>query len=171
MPRIACLTAVVVALFASACADLASPLDPDLDELEPGGEPVAISALEHPHSRFYSGITEQERIVVEDQVEWEQVWARLWRNTSPVPDTPPVDFAREFVIVAAMGTRPSGGYSIRVDEARAYAGHVTVHVVETSPGRGCVVTMAITAPVDVVKIPRTPLEVRFRTSKTVHECR
>jgi hypothetical protein len=170
MSRITRLTAAVLAVLAAACSEPSSSVDPSLDELEPGGEPVAVSRLEQQHPAHYSGITRQERIVVDDPVEWEQVWARLWQGSHPVPSVPPVDFGRELVVVAAMGGRPTGGYSIQVDQVRAYADHVTVHAVESSPDRGCVVTMAFTAPVDVVKIPRTALEIRFRTTRTVRDC-
>ena len=170
MSRITPLTAAVLAVLAAACAGLPSLGDPDLDELEPGGEPLAISRLEQQPPILYSGMGQAERTVVDDQMEWEQVWSRLWHNTQPRPYAPVVDFARELVIVAAMGARPTGGYTIQVDEARTYADHVTVHAIETSPGRTCVTTQAFTAPVDVVKIPRTSLPIRFRTTKRVHEC-
>ena len=126
--------------------------------------------LEQQHPIYHSGIGQAARIVVADRGEWERVWARMWHNHHPVPPVPAVDFDRELVIVAAMGARHTGGYSIRVDEARSYGDHVTIHAVETSPGRGCVTTQAFTAPVDVVKIPRTAAEIRFRTSPVVREC-
>ena len=69
-----------------------------------------------------------------------------------------------------MGSRSTGGYSIRVEEVRAYADHVTVHVVETSPSRRCITTQAYSSPAEAVKIPRTSLEIRFRTTQRVHEC-
>jgi KaiC/GvpD/RAD55 family RecA-like ATPase len=166
MPRITRLTAVVLAVLAAACSDSSSPLDPELDELEPGGAPVEVTRL-HARPAFYTGFSEPARLVVDDQVELEQVWARLGTR----PENPVVDFGRELVLVAAMGGRPTGGYSVRVEEVRAYADHVTVHVVETSPGRSCVTTQALTAPAEAVKIPRTSLEVRFRTTQSVHECR
>ena len=47
---------------------------------------------------------------------------------------------------------------------------MAVRVLETSPGSGCITLAAFTHPVDIVRLPRTPLPVRFHTVKTVHEC-
>lgn len=158
-----------LAVIAAACAEPGAPLEPDLDTLEPGGEPVAVTRMNQ-HPPDYAAIGQAERFVVDEPAQWEEVWGRLWNHHQPRPAAPAVDFGRELVIVAAMGWRATGGHSIRVDQARSYADHVTVHVRETAPGRGCVVTQATTAPVDVVKIPRTALEVRFRTTAVVRDC-
>ena len=167
MSRITRSSAAVLALLMAACAESASPLEPDLDELEPGGAPVAVTRLRERPS-FYTGYNEPGRLVVDDQVELDQAWSRL--GVYQPGGSPPVDFGRELVVVAAMGSRSTGGYSIRVEEVRAYADHVTVHVVETSPSRSCITTQAFTAPAEAVKIPRTSLEIRFRTTQRVHEC-
>lgn len=166
MPRIKRLIPVVLAALA-ACADL--PLiDAGLDERQ--GEPVAITRFEGYPPLHYSGFATRERIVVESQAEWEIVWRRLMGSRSSPPAAPAVDFDKEVVIVAAMGGRPTGGYSIRVDDAEARSDHVSVRVVESSPGRRCVVTMAATAPVDVVKLTSTGRPVRFRDVESVRDC-
>lgn len=166
MPRTNRLIPVVLAALA-ACSELPL-LNPGLDRNE--GEPVAITRFEGFVPAQNSTIATRERVVVENQAQWEIVWRRLWHNESSAPAAPAVDFTREVVVVAAMGGRPTGGYSIRVDQADARTDHVSVRVVETSPGRRCVVTMATTAPLDVVKLTRTGLPVRFQEVEAVRSC-
>lgn len=161
---------VTLAALLTACGELPfTTPGPERNEL--GGEPVQVTRLRADFPAYYSGLGEQARLVVKSQGEWEVVWRRMWSNHHPVPPAPPIDFDRELVLVAAMGSRATGGYAIRVTEAAALSDHVAVRVVETSPGGACVLTQAVTAPVDVVTLPRTPLPVRFRNEKAVHECR
>ena len=58
------------------------------------------------------------------------------------------------VLVAAMGSRNSGGFAIRIDSVRVANGTARAWVTERSPGSSCVVTGAITEPTDAVVIPR-----------------
>ena len=162
------LTVLLIATLAAGCAEL--PLvdpDPELGELV--GEPVQIIQLQEYFPRYDSGISEQARLVVTSQAEWEVAWGRVWHGHSPVPAAPAVDFDREVVLVAAMGARSSGGYHIQVTQAAAQADRVVVRVVESSPGRGCITTAAFSEPVDVVKLPRSPLPIVFQTMKVVNE--
>jgi hypothetical protein len=132
---------------------------------------VALVRFDAYFPAYNSGFGEPVRRVVDDAAEWEDAWRELWRSHNPVPPAPAVDFSREVVLLAAMGTRSSGGYSIHVEDAAAKGDHVTVRVIETSPGRACGVTAALTEPVDIVKLSRTPLPIRWETVKSVHDCR
>jgi hypothetical protein len=163
------LTVFMLAALAAGCAEL--PLtgsDSELEELV--GEPVQLIRLQEYFPLHDSGFGEQARLVVTSQAEWETAWRRVWHGHSPVPAAPAVDFEREVVLVAAMGGRSSGGYQIQVEKAAAQADRVVARVIETSPGKGCFTTAAFSEPVDVVKLPRTPLPIEFQTVKAVHEC-
>ena len=41
--------------------------------------------------------------VVRDPAAWQALWARLHVNASPTPALPAVDFAKDMLVVAAMG--------------------------------------------------------------------
>jgi hypothetical protein len=161
--------ALLLATLAAGCAELPS-IAPGLHHDELVGEPVPLVRLQDPFAIDYSGFEAPARVVVESPVEWEIVWRRIWRNHDPVPATPSIDFDREQVLFVAMGGRPTGGYSVRVTAAAAQGDRVAVRVVETSPGSGCVLTQATTAPIDIVKLPRTSKPIDFQTVKTVREC-
>jgi hypothetical protein len=71
-----------------------------------------------------------------------------------MPELPQVDFSREVVVVAALGQRPTGGFNILIESAAATRDGVTVSIRATAPGPGCGVTLALTQPVDIARMPR-----------------
>jgi len=107
---------------------------------------------------------------VSDAQQWAQAWSAIWRNHSPEPALPQIDFTQERVVVAALGQRNSGGYGILVESAAQHPDYVEVVVQKVSPGARCGTTAALTQPVDVARIPAGTLPVRFRERGTVQEC-
>ena len=136
------------------------------------GERVPIArfrAAPHPLA-FSSGVGEPARLVIRDEPLWRATWAAIWSPVEPQPAVPAVDFAREMVVVAARGGRPSGGYGIVVDSATLHGATLVVHVRATSPGPRCSVTGALTAPVDAARLPRHDGPVEFRERAEVTRC-
>jgi hypothetical protein len=108
----------------------------------------------------YSGIPEPRRVVIRDPAAWETLWDEA-RRVGSLPPAPSVDFTRDMVLVVAMGLRPTGGYRISVDAVYRAHGGVFVVVREISPGAGAMVTQVLTAPLDLVRVPRTDEAVTF----------
>jgi hypothetical protein len=122
-------------------------------------------------SEAVSGIDDRLREVIRDGEAWNAFWSAAMENRQPTPETPAVDFESEMVIVASMGRRGTGGYSIAIEDVtRDSEGDLTVVVRETAPGSNCFLIQAFTAPVTAVKVPRGEGEVTFleRTERT--EC-
>jgi len=118
-----------------------------------------------------SGISDRLRLVVRDRATWESLWQEIFARISPHPALPEVDFATDMVLVASMGSRPSGGYGILVDGAVEAADKTLIaEVTETAPGPDCVVTAATTAPVDAVVVPRHD-QVSFAERSETRRCR
>lgn len=131
-----------------------------------GGNPVAPAAgltrfREGDAFAQYSGLTDSVRAVIRDAGEWSRYWAIINRPFIPQPPEPAVDFSREAVIVASLGSRPTGGFTIRIDQVTADADRLVVSVVRTQPGAGCALAAVVTQPVDVVRIPTPSLPVVF----------
>lgn len=120
--------------------------------------------------RFQSGIEERERMVVRTDAEWRAVWTRLTSFLAPTPPVPAVDFTKDMIVLAAMGTRPSGGFGIHIREAAQDANAVYVVVEERSPGDDCVTIAVMTAPVAAVRVPRSDRPVRWIERTTVEPC-
>lgn len=156
------LFAVAALLLAGGCpSDGVSPNVPlEVTRITPSGAPVG-----------YSGLASPTRLAIFDAATFAETWGRAFANHDPKPALPQVDFAHEFVVVAAMGVQGTGGYAIEVSGAATDDVGVVVGVKLTVPGKGCVVTQASTQPTDIVKVKRPSsgtVRVSFeeQTSKT-----
>ncbi|HXD49661.1 MAG TPA: protease complex subunit PrcB family protein [Gemmatimonadaceae bacterium] len=118
----------------------------------------------------YSGIADSTSVVVRDSAAWRQLWTELTRPFVPPPPLPPIDFAREMVVVAALGARPTAGYDIVIEGAARDSAGLEVAVRRTSPGAGCPVLAVVTQPVDLARVPTLAVETRFRERTVVTPC-
>lgn len=109
-------------------------------------------------------------LVIRDEPSWQALWSRMNADRSPASPLPAVDFAKDTVLVAAAGTRPTGGFSVAITDAAESGGEVIVKATITSPGPGCIVTQALTSPVHVASIPRRDGPVKFQLKREVHNC-
>jgi hypothetical protein len=115
-----------------------------------------------------SGITVPQRLVVRDDASY----ARFWSSLGVGGERPAVDFTRDVVIGVAGGQRSTGGYSIAVEQVVRAGTSATVRVVETTPGPGCMMTQALTQPVDVVVVAAAAAETWSFTERRVEQgCR
>jgi len=137
------------------------------------GQPLGITRLRvEPFSLTYaSGLREPRRLVVRDASTWQQAWSSIWQRTSPEPPIPQVDFGREIVVVAAMGERLTGGFTILIDSALEGTSGVLIRIRSISPGLGCGTTLALTQPVDIARVPRRDGSVTFDERLETRECR
>ena len=133
----------LAALLAAACAGAAPAEGSD-------GEQRLQTVLAESHS----GLASARREVVRDASTWARLWAEIHEGGSPVPKPPAVDFAREMLVVVALGTRPSGGFSVAVQKVVVHGDTLDVSVIERCPAKDAMVTMALTQPVHVVRLPR-----------------
>jgi hypothetical protein len=159
--------ALLLIALASGVLGCTQPLAP-----EPLTTPVPVVRLRaEPYPlTFSSGLTQPQRLVIRDPAAWTEVWAAVWLRHSPLPELPQVDFAREMLVVVALGERPTGGYGILVDSAAAKPGGLTIWVRTISPGPGCAVTPAVSQPVDIARLPRSEGVVRFQDRSEEHAC-
>lgn len=116
-----------------------------------------------------SGIGERARWVIRDEAEWRAFWNAAMANRLPAPEMPEVDFSRDMVLAAALGTRSTGGHDIAIAEVRR-DDDLFARVVETSPGPTCMVTQALTAPVIAVRVERFEGEVTWLTETATRPC-
>lgn len=114
----------------------------------------------------FSAIQERQRKVITDEAEWKDWWTKHRANRVSPPqsqDRPEINFQNRIVLVATMGRKTTGGYSIEIKEVRPTDGTLQAYVAETSPPEGAMTIMALTAPFHVVSIPRPkpPFKVEF----------
>jgi uncharacterized membrane protein len=105
-----------------------------------------------------SGIVRPGRTIARDRMEWQALWAAHAGPAAPVPD---VDFAREMVVAAFAGERPSPGYAIEIADAREEGAALAIEIKEVPPPRGAVAAQVIVSPFHIVRMGRWNGEVRF----------
>jgi hypothetical protein len=142
------------------------------------GKPVAVSLLEYGPKRsgrripFLSGgISRRDRLVIRDGEQFNQLWKEI---AGPGPDKPPppqVDFSREMLIVAAMGQQPSSGYEIIIESACEVDNQLEVVVRSANYAKCGLQLGVVTAPVDIVRVPKTNLPVVFREAEVASGCK
>ena len=118
-----------------------------------------------------SGFEQPCRDVIKTAAEWQPVGEKLRRGREYAGPIPAPDFGRSMVIVAAMGTQSTGGYAIAIENVYRATGRLWVVVRETRPDPGGMTTQVLTAPVDVVSVPRSEEPVSFVAGKEAPGCR
>jgi hypothetical protein len=131
----------------------------------PGDPADAQQPFEPLVSESHSGLVERRREVVRDEAGWARLWDEIHSVVSPRPPLPPVDFARHMLVVVASGTRPSGGFSVKVQGVATRGDELEVAVLETCPAPGAMVTMGLTQPVEVVRLAKLSQPATFRETR------
>jgi hypothetical protein len=118
----------------------------------------------------HTGVTERRREVIRDEASWARLWAEIHAGFTPAPPLPPVDFSQHMLIAVALGTRPSGGFGIKVRSVTSRGESLEVAVLESCPAPGTMVTLSLTEPVEVVRAPRLAQTPTFRETRAA-SCR
>ena len=120
-------------------------------------------------SQSTSGYPEPAEEVIRDRRALEAVWRALHSGNQGA-ELPAVDFARSTLVLIAVGERSTGGHAIRVDRVTRKGDAAIVHYTVTRPGPGCMTTQVMTAPAELISIPRIGGEVRFQPTSVVEPC-
>ena len=133
----------------------AQPTPATAPTADASGAHVAVRDLA---SGGHSNATQPARLVLSTQAEYEAFW-RGTLNTGEAP--PAVDFSRERVVAALLGSKPNTCWSVRVTQAEREDGQVEVRVVTYAPGPGMMCGQAFTQPYHVVAIASVDEPVTF----------
>ena len=108
------------------------------------------------------------RQVVRDPIRWRRAWIHA-RSASTDSAPPAVDFSRQMVIIAGMGSVPSTGFELFIDSVVPIESETLVFVRSTSSG-SCPAGGMEARPVDIVRVPRTTAPVQFMEETEVRRC-
>jgi hypothetical protein len=109
----------------------------------------------------FSGLIEPIQKVLKTKADWEKLWAEHAANIRGNSKMPEVDWAKEMVIVAAMGRQRTGGYAIEITRVCPTAHRLQIFVKKKTPPPGAIVTQALTAPFHMVAVPKNDLKAEF----------
>jgi hypothetical protein len=139
---------------------------------QPSPSPVAVVRLRDGSVAFstYTGVRDSLRTVVRDSLLWRQLWERINQPFFPRPSLPLIDFSREMIVVAALGSRPSEGYDVVIERVEQDSTGIEVALRRATPAPGCPVAAVVTQPLDLARIPASDQPVRFRERTVVIPC-
>ncbi len=115
------------------------------------------------------GLGDPTRAVIRDSTAWEAFWNQAHALVEPAPPVPAVNFEESMLLVAALGTRSTGGHAVMIDSV-ARGPTLRVFVTAVAPGADCMTTMSISWPVQVVRVPRFDGSVEFVEAERVQPC-
>ncbi len=134
------------------------------------GEEEIIIPFAVIHTGVYSAIGDKREVVIKNNEDYQKLMAEVYNNLDQMPQIPDVDFSKNYVVAMFMGSRNTGGYTLKFDKVIKRADDLTVSAYETSPGKTCIVTEAISQPYEIIKIPRIEKKVKFIRKQKVNEC-
>lgn len=102
-------------------------------------------------------------------VETPEELARLWDLLQEAPPVPTVDFNTKVVAAVFAGEVPTAGYDIAVTEVEDTDSRV-VKIELVKPDEGCVLAQSLTAPYQVIELPKTSLPFTHADTWTVKKC-
>lgn len=129
---------------------------------EPREEAIMEVEIKGKWKGYHCGYVDSERLVIETEGEWKEVWEKVVGFQIPKPKLPEVDFETEMIIAVFMGEQRTGGYSIDITRIIKEEEEIVVQVKEKHPDPDLLVTMALTQPYHIVVVKSSPLPVRFQ---------
>ena len=84
----------------------------------------------------------------------EAAWRRAWDSIGGGRRLPEVNFVTRSVVLVFQGQKPTGGYSVSVEEIRRDGTALAVRVNERRPASGDITAQVITSPFVAVSVPR-----------------
>jgi hypothetical protein len=130
-----------------------------------GAQPLTIRSLK---KGAFSGIRE----VKEEVVKSADAWNKLWKQHAAAGESdkiPAVDFSKEMVVVATMGTKRTGGYAIEILGVEPSDKTLKISVKRSGPPPDAMTIQALTAPFHFVAVPKSNLKPEFVEVKSAEK--
>lgn len=121
------------------------------------------------HNGFNSGFTRLSEFVIRDNDEFTRRWRGVTQG-SPDAVKPDVNFEKTTVVFAAIGSRNTGGYTVKVDSVISDAMGATVHYTVKSPGARCMSLQELTSPLEVISFDHLEGEIKFKRRNESGTC-
>lgn len=97
-------------------------------------------------------ILKKRYVVARDAESFRQLWAQ---HTGRLDTLPHVNFDQFMVLGVFMGEKPTGGFGVTIEEVALQNGKLKVKVQETLPDPNSLTIQMLTAPAQVILLPRT----------------
>ncbi len=104
------------------------------------------------------GFDQEEYLFISSQQQFLSTWNRAYGSQLSVPSLPTIDFDRETLVAVFLGEKPSGGYSIEVQDVSLEDGDIYINMQKTEPAPGLITTQALTSPWVFVRVLRGDID-------------
>ena len=126
--------------------------------LQDKGESVTHSTIEKGTT---SGFQSPLQMFVSSEKDWIDLWEKRQGSSAPKSTHPTLDFKRDVVVVAALGTKETGGYSIEISKIVQTKENVVVTVRIGAPTPGAKPIVGPTSPFVLVRMKKPDRPVTF----------
>ncbi len=116
------------------------------------------------------GFKSKTNLVISTQEEFLKIWDQAFANYMNKETAPSIDFEKNVILLVALGQKTSGGHTIKVNSVVETKDNTVVNILETSPGKDCMTTEAITYPYQIVQIEKPNKNVQFSAIEKVIDC-
>lgn len=122
------------AIALAGCGETAAPMNE---------RPAAASSWSGQHSSLQLPAAR----VIDNEADWKAFW-------SPT-EAPQVDFSRSFAVAVSAGSKPTGGYSVEIDDPAESGGQCFINYRIKAPPPDAMVTQAFTQPFAARVFPKS----------------
>ncbi|MEX0844050.1 MAG: protease complex subunit PrcB family protein [Balneolaceae bacterium] len=118
----------------------------------------------------YPGEGEVQKVITSPS-DFSNEWHKVFSSRSPEPEVPNIDFTDHQVILVMLETKSSGGFGITDFKVTESDSEVIISYSEVKPGKGCMVTQALTRPFYIASVPNNEKKVQFyKKDPVVNDC-
>lgn len=134
---------------------------------ESGGGPAAVAV---PFTELAQGAQSTVAVPTNYLITSESQLNKLWEMIDTNGQTAPVvNFATNEVIAVFAGREPTNGYAVTVSKVEDTHARVVI-VTLVKPSSGCTLAKSVTAPYQIVELPKTTLPFTHKNQTTVTSC-
>jgi hypothetical protein len=105
--------------------------------------------------------TAPQTLVYRDSGSFRAAWVQLFPVAGLRPAMPAIDFGTWRVIIASVGTKPTGGYYLSLERGQVVRDSALLTVIVHTPPRNCGVTEELTQPAIAIATPIAPIPFRI----------
>ncbi|HLY74832.1 MAG TPA: protease complex subunit PrcB family protein [Planctomycetota bacterium] len=109
-----------------------------------------------------SGFMVPQQMFVSSQKDWAETWTTRQGSAGTKKSHPEIDFNRDVVIVAALGAKSTGGYTIEITRIVRTKDDIQVFLRRTAPPEGGRVVGGATSPFVMARMEKPDRPVTFR---------
>lgn len=114
-----------------------------------------------------NAITQKQTRIIKNSEAWADLWTEMF-PTEMIASA--INFNESMVIAVFHGQASTGGYDIKINKIIEQNNRILVYITETSPGKNCIVTQALTQSYHIIQLKPSNKQIEFVFEQRVNEC-